>query len=236
MFIKANIYTMAKKKLQPTKELLMEKYSNHVLTHGKPPLNVYTFMNELGFDEPEFYKFFSDLEQLEAKFLQHFFEKAQQLVSQMQGYEGMPARERLLNLYFVFVENLTLNRSLVQYLLTDQWPQAMKRLHTLRPMHQQFVRGLSFDAMGLDLIPDEANNMAKTAKKVSDKAREALLWAHFVSVVEFWRKDKSESFESTDVYIEKSIDTGFELANVAPLQKMVDIGKFLWKERFQTTR
>ncbi len=233
MFVKANIYTMAKKKLQPTKELLMEKYSNHVLTHGKPPLNVYAFMNEMGFDEPDFYKFFSGLEQLEAEFLQHFFEKAQQLVSQMQGYEGMPARERLLNLYFVFVETLTLNRSLVQYLLTDKWPHAMKRLHALRPKHHQFVRGLSFDA--IDLIPDEAN-MAKNAKRISDKAREALLWAHFVSVVEFWRNDKSESFESTDVYIEKSIDTGFELANVAPLQKMVDIGKFLWKERFQTTR
>ncbi len=228
--------TTAKKKQQPNKELLMEKYSNHVLSHGKPPLNVYAFMRELGFDEADFYKYFSGLDQLEAEFLKHFFGKAQQLVAQMQGYETMPPREQLLNLYFVFVENLTLNRSLVQYLLTDQLPQVMKRLHTLRPMHQQFVRGLSFDAMGLDLIPDEANNMAKTAKKVSDKAREALLWAHFVSVVEFWRKDRSESFESTDVYIEKSIDTGFELANVAPLQKMVDIGKFLWKERFQTTR
>lgn len=228
--------TTAKKKQQPNKELLMEKYSNHVLTNGKPPLNVYTFMTELGFDEPDFYKFFSGLEQLEAEFLKHFFEKAQQLVSQMQGYENMPAREQLLNLYFVFVENLSLNRSLVQYLLTDQWPHAMKRLHALRPMHQQFVRGLSFDTIGLDLIPDQPNNMAKTAKNISDKAREELLWVHFVSVVEFWRKDKSSSFESTDVYIEKSIDTGFELANVAPLQKMVDMGKFLWKERFQTSR
>lgn len=225
----------AKKKQQPNKELLMEKYSNHVLTQGRPPLNVYAFMQELGFDESDFYKNFSGFDQLEAEFLKHFFAKAKQLVTQMQGYENMPARERLLNLYFVFVENLSLNRSLVHYLLSGRVPKAMKRLHAIRPMHQQFVSGLSFEAMGLDLIPDDAN-MGKTVKKISDKAREALLWAHFVSVIEFWRNDQSQSFESTDVYIEKSIDTGFELANVAPLQKMVDIGKFLWKERFQPAR
>lgn len=225
--------TTAKKKQQPTKDLLLEKYSDYVLTHGKSPLNVYAFMNALGFDEADFYKHFAGFETLESEFLKHFFGKAQQLVMQMQGYELMQPREQLLNLYFVFVENLTLNRSLVQYLLTDKMPQAIKRLHALRPMHRQFVRGLSLDSMRM--LPDDVD-MAKTVKKISAKAREEIAWAHFVSVVEFWRKDRSESFESTDVYIEKSIDTGFELANAAPLQKMVDIGKFLWKERFQNPR
>lgn len=223
----------AKKKQQPSKEVLMEKYSNYVLTHGKPPVNVYAFMNDLGYQESDFYPYFSGLDGLENEFLRHFFDKAQQLVAQMTAYDAMPAREKLLNLYFVFVENLTLNRSLVQYLLTSQTPRAMKRLLTLRPMHRAFVRSLSLDTMSM--LPDDFD-MAKTAKKISTKATEELLWGHFMSVVAFWRNDQSPSFESTDVYIEKSIDTGFELANQAPLQKIVDIGKFLWKERMHTAR
>ena len=223
----------AKKKQQPNKEMLMDKYSNYVLTNGKPPINVYAFMNDLGYDESDFYKYFSGLEGLENEFLKHFFDKSQQLVTQMTDYDAMPAREKLLNLYFVFVENLTLNRSLVQYLLTTQTPRAMKRLLSLRTMHREFVRSLSLNAMAM--LPDDLE-MAKTARKVSTKATEELLWAHFMSVVEFWRNDQSPSFESTDVYIEKSIDTGFELANQAPLQKIVDIGKFLWKERMQSAR
>ncbi|WP_181876066.1 hypothetical protein [Chryseobacterium carnipullorum] len=39
--------------------------------------------------------------------------------------------------------------------------------------------------------------------------------------------------KKTDLFIEKTVDTGFELIDNEPLRKMVDLGKFLWKEKFK---
>ena len=66
-----------------------------------------------------------------------------------------------------------------------------------------------------------------------DKTREEALWLHLISIIEFWKKDQSPSFEKTDLYIEKTIDTGFEFINNEPLKKVMDLGKFLWKEKFK---
>ena len=34
----------------------------------------------------------------------------------------------------------------------------------------------------------------------------------------------------------KTIDTGFEFLNNEPLKKIIDLGKFLWKEKFQNRK
>jgi hypothetical protein len=46
-------------------------------------------------------------------------------------------------------------------------------------------------------------------KNFNEKSREEALWLHFLSIIEFWQKDESPSFEKTDLFIEKTIDTGF---------------------------
>ncbi len=49
--------------------------------------------------------------------------------------------------------------------------------------------------------------------------------------MKFWMDDSSPALEKTDIYIEKSINTAFELMNVAPLDSLIDFGKFLFKEK-----
>ncbi|MBK4944007.1 TetR/AcrR family transcriptional regulator, partial [Klebsiella pneumoniae] len=68
-------------------------------------------------------------------------------------------------------------------------------------------------------------------KQVSEKTRTELIWAHFLSVLQFWKNDRSPGFEKTDMYIEKSIELGFEIINTAILGKFFDLGKFLWSEK-----
>ena len=59
------------------------------------------------------------------------------------------------------------------------------------------------------------------------------MWLHLISVLEFWKMDQSPDFEKTDIFIEKTIDTGFEFLDSEPLRKAIDLGKFLWKEKFK---
>jgi hypothetical protein len=44
-------------------------------------------------------------------------------------------------------------------------------------------------------------------------------------------KDSSTSFEKTDVFIEKSIHASFDLIDTKPIKSIIDLGKFLLKEK-----
>jgi hypothetical protein len=43
--------------------------------------------------------------------------------------------------------------------------------------------------------------------------------------------DNSAKFESTDIVIEKSVNTVFDLFDSTPLESLLDFGKFMWKEK-----
>jgi len=51
--------------------------------------------------------------------------------------------------------------------------------------------------------------------------------------MKFWLEDSSPSFEKTDIFIEKSVNTTFDILDIAPLKSVIDLGKFLFKEKFQ---
>lgn len=209
------------------KTTLMEWYSEYLLTHGKRPESVYLFAKSHQLTEASFYDFFSGFDTLEQAYLVHFFDQSLELSRQIEHFETMPAKEKLLNLYFILFENFKLNRSLILLLLKGSLMQQHPLLRALKLRHQQFTQTLSFDN---DAIFDKAPDVVKQFK---GKSKEEVLWLHFLSVLEFWKKDTSAGFEKTDIYIEKTIDTGVDVVNNPIMNKVLDLGRFLWKEKFQ---
>ena len=208
-------------------EKILSDYGNYLLIHGERPKNIFVFAKENHFDEKEFYQFFSSFEHLEKEILKHFFQKSLELSLEIEGYEDMSAKEKLLNLYFIFFENLTMNRSLVLMILGKKNLSTLQKFHELKSEHQKFIKTLDFN--DLEILEKAKDSI----KNFNEKSREEALWLHFLSIIEFWQKDESPSFEKTDLFIEKTIDTGFEFLNNEPLKKIIDLGKFLWKEKFQ---
>ena len=49
--------------------------------------------------------------------------------------------------------------------------------------------------------------------------------------MKFWLDDTSPAFEKTDVFIEKSVKASFDIMNIAPIKSVIDLGKFLFKEK-----
>ena len=43
--------------------------------------------------------------------------------------------------------------------------------------------------------------------------------------------DTSTSFEKTDIFIEKAVNTSFDILNITPLKSLIDFGKFIFKEK-----
>lgn len=207
-----------------TQEKILELYGNYLLNHGKKPKNIFLFARENDFEEKEFYHYFSGFEQIERQMFDHLFTKSLELASEVNIADDVTTKEKLLNVYYIFFENLTMNRSLVLSILGNSKIQNIKTLQSLRETHKQFIGTLDFNDW--DLI-----DKSKDLRKINEKSRQEVLWLHLVSAIEFWKKDTSPDFEKTDIYIEKSIDTGFQLMDHEPLKKIFDLGKFLWKER-----
>lgn len=206
---------------------LFKWYGNHLLQQGDKPKNVFLFAKENQFDESEFYQYFSSFEALERQMMSHFFTQSLDLASKIDHFETSTPKEKLLHVYYIFFENLTLNRSLVLEILGKERTYQVKILHDLKKNHQEFVKSLALESIEL------FEKASEKIKDFADKSKEELLWLHLISCIEFWKKDQSPSFEKTDVYIEKTIDTGFDLIDQEPMKKLLDLGKFLWKEKFK---
>lgn len=210
-----------------TQEKLFEVYGDYLLNHGEKPKNVYLFAKQNGFEEKEFYHYFSGFDQIEKEMLNHLFTKSLELASEVNSSEETSTKEKLLNVYFIFFENLAMNRSLVLSILGNSKFQNIKTFQKLRETHKQYVNTLDFNDW--EIIEKAKEDI----RKFNEKSRQEVLWFHLVSSIEFWKKDTSPDFEKTDIFIEKTIDTGFELMDNEPLRKVFDLGKFLWKEKFK---
>lgn len=212
-----------------TKEKIFELYGDYILNSGAKPKNVYLFAKENQFEEIEFYHYFSGFEQIEREILNHLFIKSLELSHQVNSSEETTTKEKLLNVYYIFFENLTMNRSLVLSILGTHTIQNIKILRNLRETHRQFINTLDFKEWE---IFEKAKQDIRT---FNEKSRQEALWLHLVSALNFWKKDTSPDFEKTDIFIEKTIDTGFEFIENEPLRKVLDLGKFLWKEKLKTS-
>lgn len=210
-----------------TEEKIFELYGDYILNHGERPKNIYVFAKDNEFEEIDFYNHFSSFEQIEKLMLVNLFNKSVELASEVNSSDEMTSKEKLLNVYFIFFENMTMNRSLVLMILGNDKLRAAKISNQLKETHRNFIKTLDFNDW--EIIEKSKDNI----KNFHEKAREEALWLHLISAIEFWKKDTSPSFEKTDIYLEKTVDTGFELMDNEPLRKVLDLGKFLFKENFK---
>ena len=75
--------------------------------------------------------------------------------------------------------------------------------------------------------------MLKKATMISNPILSEGAWIQFLAILKFWINDSSTAFESTDILIEKSVNTVVDLLNSKPLEGLLDLGKFLWKEKME---
>ncbi|MBC7557661.1 MAG: TetR/AcrR family transcriptional regulator [Chryseobacterium sp.] len=210
------------------KKTILKKYSEFVLRHNHPPKNVYLFCEDNDLIENDFYIFFANFQELEKEYLVYFFEESLFLLADDANFSEMSSKTKLLSLYYTYFEQLTLNRSLVKYILdAKNRMESLKKLSKLRVMFLNFVKTLDVASISINL--DNAG--LQKLEKYKNKGVEELFWNNFLLTLKFWMDDTSSSFEKTDIFIEKSVEASFEFVNTKPLEKLLDFGKFIWKEK-----
>lgn len=218
-----NLVIMAKKK-NVKKEDIISMYIDYVLENNHEPTSVYKFCKENNFDESLFYVSFASLQSIKSTVFSEFFKNTHKLLEKSSEYKGFDARNQLLSFYFTFFEILTANRSYVVYALQGgkNKLENLKSLQGLRMHFKDYIDGLDIET--LDVKQEKLERVQQ--KVISESA-----WAQLLITIKFWLDDTSTSFEKTDVFIEKSVNTSFDVLNIAPLKSVIDLGKFLYKEK-----
>lgn len=205
-------------------EGIISLYMDYVLENDREPRSIYKFSKDIDITEDEFYQHFGSFEGLKKDVWRRFFSNSMELIKRSPEFESFTNREKLLTFYYTFFENLTANRSYVLFILSRE-PQVNKNLDQLKGLRRQVI------GFAKELIRER--NEEKTAKflKQSETVFSEATWIQLLFLLKFWMDDNSARFESTDVAIEKSVNTVFDLFDNTPLERVVDLGKFLWKEK-----
>ena len=211
-------------KKKPDADKLIAIYMDYVLEHEKTPKSVYKFAKDNEMTEADFYKHFGSFEGLRKAIWDKFFENSMTVMEKSKEYASFQNREKLLTFFYTFFEVLTANRSYVLYTLNEH-ESSLKNLDQLKTPRKRMKN------YAKTLIAEGNEEKSFKVFQQNEMLFSEGVWVQFLFLLKFWMDDNSAAFESTDVAIEKSVNTVFDVFDNTPLERVVDFGKFLWKER-----
>ncbi len=212
------------KKKELTQQDVITAYMDYVLEHEKTPKSIFKFAKDNGMTEQEFYQFFGSFEGLRKEIWNTFFTMTMDVAHKNEDYEHFSNREKMLTFFYTFFELLTLNRSYVLFTLHNHqnMMDKMDQLKGLRRHVKDFAK---------DLISQRNETKSNILLERSETIYSEGAWVQMLFLIKFWMDDDSAGFEKTDMAIEKSVNTIFDVFDNTPLDAVLDFGKFLWKER-----
>ena len=174
--------------------------------------------------ETDFYKEFASLAAVKKGVWKAFLDQTLDLLNKEKEYESYGNREKMLTFFYAFFELLTLNRSYVLFALKEEEP-SLKNLSQLSGLRGGFLEYAG------GLVADSNEDKTSRITRQSPRLYSEGAWLQMLFLLRFWMKDDSAGFEKTDMAIEKSVNTIFDIFDNTPLESVLDFGKFLFKER-----
>ncbi len=216
------------KKKSIQKEEIIAMYMDYVLENNQEPASVYKFCKDHHFEESLFYMHYASFEAIKSAIFAAFFINTIKLLNKNDDYQTFDAQNKLLSFYFTFFENLTANRSYVIYALKDKKNKlaSLKQLDELRSHFKNFIGEINIET--IDIKQEKFEKVQKIAITEST-------WIQLLLTLKFWIEDNSTSFEKTDLFIEKSVKASFDLMDTTALKSVIDLGKFLFKEKVKAS-
>lgn len=220
----------AVKKAAPKKKAiddnqLIELYMNQVLQNNAEPKNVFVFCQENKIVESEFYAFYGSIEALKKDIWVKFFENVKNTIENDENYVSYSNKNKLLTLYFSLFEILTLNRSYVVFALKED-KSMLKNLQQLSEFRKHFKHFIT------DIADTQTTEEDFKVNKIAKPLYVEGAWVEFLFLLKFWLDDTSKGFEKTDIMVEKAVKATFDVLNTTPIDSLIDLGKFVWKEKF----
>ncbi|MGB1017791.1 MAG: TetR family transcriptional regulator C-terminal domain-containing protein [Chitinophagales bacterium] len=203
---------------------IVDLYMNDVEKNEKLPRSIFVFCANNDIEETDFHHHFENLKTLEAFIFEVFYENTIKLLYADEAFNNFEAQDKVLSFYYTFFELLAANKKFVLICLESKNKFSKILLYKdLREQYLHFIESIDIDFIDIPI---------EQIEKTKDKIITNISWLKFILTIEYWLKDDSVAFEKTDVLIEKSVHTAFQLLNTKPLESVLDLGKFLVKDIF----
>lgn len=213
----------SKKSTKMGKDKIVEKYMEYVLEQDRVPQSVFKFTKEIGVKESEFYEHFGSIAGIQKAIWTTFYDHTMALLQKNKDFAGYANREKMLSFFYTFFELLGLNRSYVLFALSGH-ANMLKNFEQLKGLRKQ-IRGFATDLIDEGNADKQLRITQHNPVVFSEGA-----WVQTLFLLKFWMEDDSAGFEKTDLAIEKSVNTIFDVFDNTPLESLIDFGKFLFKE------
>lgn len=206
---------------QSTHSQILDGYIEFVLEEERFPKSIFKFCKHLKVSERDFYNHFTSLEAIHLAFWETLVLNSNKVLEADESYESYDHKSKLLSFYFTLFENFTLYRSYIKFRFDHDKTAFISEGKLMRKAIQPTLKSYasSFETIVNHISED-------LGKKLTHEA----LWLQFLGIFKFWLEDSSKGFESTDVFVEKSVTVAHDLSTNLPIESMLDYGKFLFKE------
>lgn len=213
-----------KKVSKITKLEIVDLYMDDTIKSGKLPKRVARFCEDNNIEIEDFNKHFVDFKSLETYIFEVFYENTIQLLYANENFNDFAPQDKVLSFYYTFFELLTANRDFVKICLDSK--NKFARILVYKDLREQYIHFVENINIEFISIPVAQINKAK------DQAISNISWVKLMLTIEYWLNDKSPAFEKTDVLIEKSVQTAFQILDTTTMSSVFDLGKFLVKDIF----
>lgn len=216
---------MSAKAKKVTKDSIITMFMDYVLENEKLPKTVYKFCKVNAIEESDFYLYFGSIEVLKKGIWNTFYENTVNVIEKNKEYQDFTNRDKMLTFFYTFFEVLKLNRSYVLFVMENA-PSPLKNMEQLKGLRKNIKEFAKV------LIANGNQNKSSKLTKHNPQLFSEGAWLQTMFLLNFWKSDDSAGFEKTDVAIEKSVNTIFDVFDNTPLENILDFGKFLYKETF----
>ena len=196
-------------------------YQDYVLEEGKSPETVRIFTKFLKITDEDFYKHYGSLKNIESSIWNGYYSKTLEVIQKDPDFEEMSPREKHLSFLYTFLEVLKPDRSFILFRVDGKKPNLIpfELMQTKRILNQSDIDW----AKTFQFLPGKAQDVTQSAYK-------RVLWSHSIATLMFWVKDGSGDATDTDVFIEKSTRTAFDIGELPALDSIVDLSKFFFQK------
>lgn len=213
-----------KKVSKITKLEIVDLFMDDTIKNGKLPKRVSRFCEDNHIEIEDFNKHFEDFKSLETYIFEVFYENTIRLLYANEDFNDFEPQDKVLSFYYTFFELLTANRDFVKICLGSK--NKFARILVLKDLREQYVHFI--ENINIEFI----NIPVAQIDKAKDKAISNISWVKLMLTIEYWLNDDSPAFEKTDVLIEKSVQTAFQILDTTTMSSVFDLGKFLVKDIF----
>ncbi len=214
---------MDKKKKIDSDEFLTS-YMSFVEKNKRRPKNFEAFLKKHQLSHEGKRSEIKSFKELDRHIFYLFHLKTLALLEQSEDYLNFSTQNKLLSFYYTFFDLLSANKGYVKVCLRKDSLLFSNQLllKNFKPAFLQFIDHLPIETIDL---------FDKSLNKLQEQLLQSAAWLQFMSLLNFWLNDGSTAYEKTDIFIEKLVNTGFDLINIKPILSVVDLGKFILNEK-----